>query len=202
MLGNLGDFDVLAFRADDWGGRQGPLSYEEMQGRGCDLEAEELGFPPGSPDRDEERQGRNQAPETQRVRGPRLGRTRATQVAGSDGPTAGTAGKRPAGKAPAGSKLRAAGRGGALESTAKGSDVDPAREGSGGLGPAGFEGPPHRIWDWPVVVLTVGGWKTVSLPDGETQLELIRGDLQHPGGKSTPSRHRNEGSLQFSSTLR
>ncbi|KAJ1087821.1 hypothetical protein NDU88_000984 [Pleurodeles waltl] len=46
--------------------------------RECDLEAAELGLPPGSPDREEKRQGRIQVPETRRVRGPGLGRTRDT----------------------------------------------------------------------------------------------------------------------------
>ncbi|KAJ1152716.1 hypothetical protein NDU88_005491 [Pleurodeles waltl] len=49
-----------------------------MGSRGCDLEAVELGLPLRSPDRKEKRQGRIQAPETRRVRGPGLGRTRVT----------------------------------------------------------------------------------------------------------------------------
>ncbi|KAJ1118578.1 hypothetical protein NDU88_006769 [Pleurodeles waltl] len=74
-------------RVQGWGpsrkipARAPPAEGSRLQwtlGNGCDLEAVELGLPPGSPDRKEKRQGGIQAPETRRVRGPGLGRTRVT----------------------------------------------------------------------------------------------------------------------------
>ncbi|KAJ1082437.1 hypothetical protein NDU88_002605 [Pleurodeles waltl] len=70
-------------------------------------------------------------------------------------------------------------------------------EGPSGLG---LVGPPLRVQ--PAVVLTIGDWKAVPLPEGGTRRKLIRGDRQHPGGKTTPSRHWNGRSLQLSNTLR
>ncbi|KAJ1181665.1 hypothetical protein NDU88_006868 [Pleurodeles waltl] len=72
-------------------------------------------------------------------------------------------------------------------------------EGPGGLG---LEDPSLRVRDRPAVVLTIGGWKAVPLPEGGIRRELIQGDRQHTRRKTTPSRLRNGRSLQVSNTLR